>query len=148
VETPFQLTLGGREALRGYREERFPGAHRVLLTLEDRIYLPSPSPGLFDAGLALFVDAGQMGAGDVPFGDDTGWVASVGAGLRISLPPGTTNVFRIDVAMPLGKKTQIKDLILRINLRELLGLLPGLRDRQLLRSLRSGVRPTFVTAPW
>jgi outer membrane protein assembly factor BamA len=148
VETPFQLTLGGRTGVRGYREEDHPGAHRVVFTLEDRVYLPSPSPGLFDLGLAFFVDAGNMQAGEVPFGADSGWMASAGLGLRLGLPPGTTNVFRIDLAVPLSTRVQPKDIIVRFNLRELLGVLPGLRDRQLLRSLRSGVRPTFVKAPW
>jgi len=148
VETPFQLTLGGRTALRGYRGETYPGAQRALITLEDRIYLPSPSPGLFDMGLAFFLDAGHMQAGEAPFGMDSGWVATIGAGLRFGLPPGTANVLRIDVALPLGRKAQLKDMILRVNLREVLGLLPGLRDRQLLRSLRSGVRPAFVALPW
>jgi len=147
VETPFQLSLGGGTALRGYREEEYPGAHRVLMTLEDRVYLPSPSPGLFDMGLALFLDVGHMRAGEAPFGMDSGWVGTIGGGLRLGLPPGTTNVLRIDLAIPFGKKAQIKDLILRVDLRELLGILPGLRDRQLLRSLRSGVRPPFVALP-
>ena len=72
----------------------------------------------------------------------------MGAGLRIGLPPATANVVRIDLALPLGGSAQLKDLILRVNLRELLGILPGSTDRQLLRSLRSGVRPAFVTTPW
>jgi len=148
VDTPFQLTLGGRTALRGYREEYYPGAQRVVFTLEDRIYLPSPSPGLFDLGMAFFVDLGRMWAGKAPFGVTSDWLGTVGGGLRISLPPGTTSVLRIDLGFPLGKKAQLKDVILRVNMRELLGILPGLRDRQLLRSLRNGVRPTFVTSPW
>jgi len=148
VETPFQLTLGGRAALRGYRDEVYPGAHRILMTLEDRVFLPSPSPGLVDLGLAFFLDVGHMGAGEVPFGVDSGWRGNLGVGFRLGLPPGTTNVFRIDLAVPLGSKTQLEDVILRVNLRELLGILPGLRDRQLMRSLRSGVRPTFVSPPW
>ncbi len=148
VETPFQLTLGGRENLRGFRDEAYPGARRVVMTLEDRIFLPSPSPGLVDLGLAFFADLGHMRAGDAPFGTDSEWVGTVGAGLRLGLPPGTSNTIRIDLAFPVGGRAQLKDLILRVNLRELIGLLPGLTDRQLLRSLRSGVRPTFVTTPW
>lgn len=148
VETPFQLTLGGRVGLRGYREDAFPGAQRILLTLEDRVFLPSPSPGLADLGLAAFLDVGRMWAGEAPFGVDSGWRGAAGVGLRIGLPPGTKNVFRIDVATPLGMKVQLKDLVLRVSLQELLGILPGLMDRQLLRSLRSGVRPTFVSVPW
>jgi hypothetical protein len=55
---------------------------------------------------------------------------------------------RIDLALPIKSRPQPKDMILRINIRELIGILPGLRDRQLLRSLRSGVRPTYVTTPF
>ncbi len=148
VETPFQLTIGGRSELRGYREEDYPGAHRLVLTFEDRIFLPSPSPGLFDVGLAAFVDVGRMGAGEVPFGQDSGWLGNVGIGLRFGLPPGTNSMIRIDLILPMKSRTQWKDLILRVNIRELIGILPGLRDRQLLRSLRSGVRPAYVTSPF
>jgi hypothetical protein len=148
VHAPYQLTLGGKEALRGYREEDFPGGRRVVMTLEDRIYLPWPAPELFDFGLALFVDVGHIQSGEVPYGVNPGWRASVGAGIRFGLPPGTGNMARIDIAAPLGAKTQFKDLVVRLNLQELLGLLPGVRDRQLLRSLRNGVRPTIITLPW
>jgi hypothetical protein len=148
VETPFQLTLGGRTALRGFKDEAYPGGQRIIFTLEDRVYLRSPSPGLADVGVSAFLDVGRMWAGGAPFGMDSGWLGTVGLGLRLGLPPGTKDVIRIDLAMPMGRKAQLKDLILRVNLRELIGLLPGFTDPQLLRSLRSGVRPTFVTTPW
>jgi hypothetical protein len=148
VHTPFQLTLGGKEALRGYREEAFPGGQRVVMTLEDRIYLPWPAPELFDFGLTLFVDVGHIQPGGVPYGVDSGWRASVGTGIRFGLPPGTGNLTRIDLAVPLGTKVQLKDLVLRVSLQELLGILSGVRDSQLLRSLRNGVRPTIITLPW
>lgn len=148
VHTPFQLTLGGKEALRGYREETFPGGRRVVMTLEDRIYLPWPARELFDFGLALFVDVGHIQPGEAPFGVHSGWRASVGTGIRFGLPPGTGNMARIDLAVPLGAKTQFKDLVLRVSLQEILGVLSGVRDRQLLRSLRNGVRPTIIAQPW
>ena len=94
------------------------------------------------------MDAGTAWAGEVPFGIDSQWTGSLGAGLRIALPPETTNALRIDLALPLRKGSKWKDLILRVSLSELLGLLPGMRDRQLLRSLRNGVRPTLLTTPW
>ena len=119
-----------------------------MVTLEDRVYLPSPSPGFADIGVSAFVDFGRMWPGEAPFGVDSGWVGTVGAGLRLGLPPGTENVIRLDLAMPVDKRAQLKDLIFRVNLSELLGILPGLRDPQLLRSLRSGVRPPFITTPW
>ncbi len=148
AETPFQLTLGGHTSVRGYSQSDFPGGRRVVMTIEDRIRLPGPARELWDLGLTVFLDAGHMGAGDVPFGSDSGWVGSIGGGIRFGFPPRTTNMTRIDVALPLGKGTQWKDVILRVSLNELLGLLPGVRDEQLLRSLRNGIRPTFTTLPW
>ncbi|MFO8172689.1 MAG: BamA/TamA family outer membrane protein [Gemmatimonadota bacterium] len=148
VETPFQLTLGGSEAVRGYREEDFPGGQRVVFTWENRTYIPWPAPELFDFGLSAFADIGHIQPGGVPFGVESGWRASIGAGIRFGLPPGTGNMTRIDLAMPLGNRTQLKDLVLRVSLREVLGLLPGVRDPQLIRSLRSGVRPSVIALPW
>lgn len=147
VETPFQLTLGGRQAVRGYREEEFPGGRRVVLTAEDRIYLPWPAPGLMDFGLSFFADVGFMRPGDVPFGMASGWRAALGTGIRFGLPPGTGNMSRIDLAIPLEGRIQLKDVVLRISLREILGILPGARDYQMVRSLRSGVRPTIISLP-
>ncbi len=148
VRTPFQLTLGGKEALRGYSSEAFPGARRVVFSLEDRLYLPWPAPELFDFGLSFFLDLGHMKPGHIPFAVDSGWQAAVGAGIRFGLPPGTGNIARIDLAAPLGPKAQLRDIIIRFSLQEVLGLLPGFRDEQLVRSLRSGVRPTVITLPW
>jgi len=148
VQTPFQLTLGGREAIRGYSDSAFPGGRRVVMSLEDRIYLPWPAPDLFDFGLSFFMDLGHIQPGDVPFGVDSGWRSAVGAGIRFGLPPGTGNMTRIDMAAPLGPRAQLKDMILRISLQEVLGLLPGFRDEQLVRSLRSGVRPNVISLPW
>ena len=55
---------------------------------------------------------------------------------------------RIDLAFPLGPRAQPKDIVFRLSLQEVLGLLPGFRDDQLVRSLRSGVRPTLISLPW
>jgi hypothetical protein len=148
VQTPFQLTLGGSQAVRGYSDSDFPGGRRVVMSLEDRIFLPWPAPELFDFGLSLFVDLGHIQPGDVPFGIDSGWRSAIGAGIRFGLPPGTGNMTRIDLAAPFGPGAQLKDVILRISLQEVLGLLPGFRDDQLVRSLRSGVRPEVITLPW
>lgn len=148
VQTPFQLTLGGRYGIRGYREDAFPGGQRIVMTVEDRVYLPWPAPGLFDFGLSLFMDLGHIQPGEVPFGVDSGWRAAVGGGIRFGLPPGTGNIARIDLAAPIGPRVQIKDIVLRVSLQEILGILPGMRDRQLVRSLRNGVRPGITNQPW
>jgi hypothetical protein len=148
VQTPFQLTLGGRQAVRGFSDSAFPGGRRIVMSLEDRVYLRWPAPELFDFGFSFFMDLGHIQPGDVPFGIDSGWRSAVGAGIRFGLPPGTLNMTRIDLAAPLGPGAQLKDVVLRISLQEVLGLLPGFRDDQLVRSLRSGVRPTIISLPW
>jgi len=148
VKTPFQLTLGGMRSVRGYSEEAFPGGRRVVMSLEDRLYLPWPAPELFDFGLSFFIDMGHIQPGGVPFGVDSGWRTAVGTGIRFGFPPGTGNITRIDVAAPVGPRAQMKDIVLRISLQEVLGLLPGFRDEQLGRSLRAGVRPSVITVPW
>lgn len=145
VRTPFQLTLGGRTGVRGYRMEEFPGGRRLIFTLEDRIYLSWPFPEIFDFGLSFFADLGTIRAAEAPFGRHSGWRGSVGAGVRFGFPPGTSKLARVDLALPLGHRSQLKDLILRISLEELLGLLPGIRDQQLLRSLRAGLHPHSLT---
>ena len=134
VDRPFQLTLGGRRGLRGFHEEAYPGARRLIVNLEDRIYLGWPAPDLFDMGFTVFADVGRMLPGDVPFGLDSGWRGSVGAGLRIGFPAGTRGVARIDVAWPLGAGSATGGPILRISLSDLLGLRQGFEDPQLNRS--------------
>jgi hypothetical protein len=148
VQTPFQLTLGGRQAVRGYADTAFPGGRRLVMSVEERTYFPWPAPELFDFGLSMFMDLGHIQPGGVPFGVDSGWRAAFGVGIRFGLPPGTGNMTRIDLAAPVGPGAQLKDVILRISLQEILGLLPGFRDDQLVRSLRNGVRPTLVSLPW
>lgn len=142
METPFQLTLGGRTAVRGYTQEDDPGAQRVVMTLEDRIHVKWPAPSLFDLGLTLFGDLGRMWAGDVPFGRDSGWRGSVGGGLRLGFPAGSRGVARFDVAFPLGADNA-RGPIFRITLYESLGLIAGFFDPQTERSRRITVGPDF-----
>ena len=135
VRHPFQLTLGGREGLRGYREDRYPGGRRILATIEDRIHLGWPSPDLLDFGFTVFADVGRMWAGDAPFGRDTGWIGDVGGGLRFGFPNGSRGVVRIDVAVPLVGG----DPVFRVSLREFFGLRRGFDDEQIVRSRVLGI---------
>lgn len=141
VDRPFQLTLGGRTGVRGYDAETFPGARRIVLNLEDRIYLGWPLPDLVDLGVTLFGDVGRVWAGDVPFGVDSGWRGSVGAGLRIGFPAGSRDVARIDLAWPVDGGGFAGGPVLRIALVDLIGLEGGLEDMQLERSRLLGVGP-------
>lgn len=103
--TPFQLTLGGERALRGYDDWRFPGGRRVVLSAEDRYYLGWPFPDLIDLGLTAHVDAGHIWRGDVPqpYGADSGWKFSGGLGVRVNFPAGGRTTYRVDYAMPFDR---------------------------------------------
>ena len=143
---PFQLTLGGVSGLRGHSVDDFPGGRRLVATLEDRIYFGSPSDGFMDVGMTAFVDVGSIWEGGVPFGADSGPLATAGAGLRIGFPGGTGGVVRIDVAFPLNGPDAFGGPTFRTSA-ELLGLIRGVEDRQLRRSRRPGVGPGILPDP-
>lgn len=146
TRTPFQLTLGGDDALRGYRPQRFPGGRRVVGTIEDRIYFGWPFRDVLDLGATLFADVGRIYPGDVPFGLDSGWRASVGAGLRGSFPAGGRTTYRIDVAMPVGGSSY-KDARLIVSVGELIGLSSPFETRQLARSRSGGLSGDLFSFP-
>jgi hypothetical protein len=99
---PFQLSLGGREGVRSLRDDELPGGRRVLLVAEDRVRIPWPRWKGLELGATAFADAGRMWAGDAPYGEDGGWVGSVGFGLRIAIPSGARIVWRPEIAFPVG----------------------------------------------
>jgi len=144
---PFQLTLGGEDMLRGYRDEFFPGGQRLVVNVEDRMRFHTPLDRLMDLGATVFADAGVAWAGDVPFGEDSGLQGNVGVGLRVGFPTGTRQVLRFDFAWPMGQDAAFDNVVFRITGFELLGLLNGLEDRQLQRSRRSGVAAGLFDSP-
>jgi len=118
---PFQLTLGGSTGIRGYPERSYPGAARLVASVEDRFYVAWPAPRLLDLGVSFFGDVGRMWPGSVPFGADSGWRGSVGGGVRVGFPAGTRGVLRLDLAFPLDR-ARAGDPILRLALFEVMGL--------------------------
>jgi len=147
MDRPYQLTLGGRESVRAFNEDAFPGAHRMIATIEQRLPLPGISTGFADFGWAAFADAGKVWAGDVPYGADSDWEAGIGIGLRMGAPAGVQNVFRVDFGMPLTGHREEKGVVIRIYT-ELFGLL-DLRawPTQTMRSRWHGVDPDLSTRP-
>lgn len=140
TRTPFQLTLGGDRNLRGYRYERFPGGRRVLVNAEDRVYFGWPLRDVLDMGGTVFLDAGRMWPGDVPFGHDSGWRATAGVGLRGAFPAGGRSNFRIDFATPLDGSFRLNKFRMILSASELLGIGGAeTSDTQLLRSRNEGV---------
>jgi len=121
MDLPFQLTLGGREGVRAFTEDAFPGARRALVTVEPRIPLSGLGWGLADIGLAAFVDAGRTWGGGVPFGETSEWQIGIGGGLRIGLPAGGLDVLRVDVGRSVSAAGD-QGVVFRVYT-ELLGLL-------------------------
>jgi hypothetical protein len=138
---PFQLTLGGPQGVRGHRDHEFPGAQRLVFSAEDRVYLGWPFPDLFDLGATIFADIGRIWAGDVPFGADSGWRGTIGAGLRFGFPEGSRGVIRVDAAWPVTAGFGPRDVVFRISFGDLIGFTQGLEDLQLARSRRMTVGP-------
>lgn len=138
--TPFQLTLGGDRHLRGYRYDRFPGGRRSVITVEDRMYIGWPLPDVVDIGATVFADVGHIWPGDVPFGVDSGWRTTVGAGIRGSFPAGSRSSFRLDFATPAGGGFRLSNVRMILSASELLGIgTSDVPDIQLLRSRNDGV---------
>ena len=134
TRTPFQLTLGGDRALRGYEREAFPGGRRVLATLEQRVDFHWPAPEVLDVGGTVFVDAGSIWPGDVPFGTDSGWRASAGLGLRGSFPAGGRTAYRLEYAVPIEGKTDLGGGRLLFTIGEMHGVSRVFGDPQVGRS--------------
>ncbi|NIP58728.1 MAG: BamA/TamA family outer membrane protein [Gemmatimonadetes bacterium] len=142
---PFQLTLGGRTAVRGFSESDFPGNRRLVVSVEDRFYLGWPAPDLFDLGMTFFADAGKIWAGDVPYGETVPWQASLGAGLRLEFPSQSRNTLRIDLAVPVSGSDAFGSPIFRVTFLELLGVRPGFADEEIFRSRRPSVGADLLT---
>ncbi|MGH9749674.1 MAG: BamA/TamA family outer membrane protein [Candidatus Polarisedimenticolia bacterium] len=101
-----QILLGADTGLRGFDNRRFDGNKRVLLNVEDRVYLLFDWARLLSIGVVAFADAGYVwraGRGVDP-GD---LLADVGVGLRFDLTRGRSGtVIRLDWAYPLSRLGQ------------------------------------------
>jgi hypothetical protein len=145
TRTPFQLTLGGFDGLRGFDGERLPGGRRFVATLEDRFYIGWPFPNVLDVGGTVFADVGRIWPGDAPFGIDSGWRASAGLGLRGSFPEGSRSTYRIDIAWPLDRGSGFTDFRLSLSVGETRGLHARMADSQLVRSRTQNVGGELFT---
>jgi hypothetical protein len=110
--TPLQLLLGDLQGgVRGYAGSRDAGARRVVSRIEERWSIGGITS--HDAmGLATFVDAGRIWAGDAPFGATTNVKVGFGAGLLAAFPAQSHRLWRLDVAVP-----AIRDARARVELR-------------------------------
>ncbi|CAN5820567.1 hypothetical protein BH23GEM6_BH23GEM6_08790 [soil metagenome] len=143
--TPFQLTLGSDAGLRGFGRHMDPGGRRVVASLEHRAYLGWPLPDLLDLGGVAFLDAGKIWPGAAPFGVTSPTRVNVGAGLRAAFPPGSRQTLRIDVGVPIVSREGERRFLVSVGMGQVIGSRAERHDRQLQRSLRFGLAPTFIT---
>ena len=143
MDRPFQLTGGGRDGVRGYSIDAFPGGRRLLATLEDRF--PLVSYEAVDVGLSLFGDLGKVWGQDVPWGVDSGWRSALGLGLRLNFPSGGIRTMRLDFTLPLSTAKESQGVYFRMYTE--LGGLSQLRKRwsQTDRSRWSGIDTDLTT---
>ena len=99
---PFQLMLGDRQGgVRGYSASLEAGAARSVARVEERWSFGGVTQ--HDAlGVASFVDAGRVWAGDAPFGVNSRAKVGIGVGLLAALPPQSQRLWRLDFAVPVS----------------------------------------------
>jgi len=100
---PFQLALGARSGVRGYRRADVAGGQRLVLRLEDRWLIDTWRKDADVAG-AMFVDAGRLWAGDVPYGVRTPLRIGAGVGVLAAVPSGSRRTYRLELAFPLHRR--------------------------------------------
>jgi hypothetical protein len=96
---PFNLTLsdpvGG---VRGFASSNTPGGQRFVAVLESRQVVAKPFD-LGDLGVGAFIDAGRLWAGDIPYGVTTPLRTSFGVSLLAAVPPKSSRLWRLDLAI-------------------------------------------------
>jgi hypothetical protein len=102
VLIPHALALGSPEGgLRGYSGTEEYGGRRGIARLEEQVFLGSPFD-YSDAGISLFVDAGQLWPGDLPYAQRTPVRAAAGVSLLVAVPMRSTRTWRLEVAAPIN----------------------------------------------
>lgn len=102
VRVPYQLSFADPEGgMHGYLRSRTPGAHRVVGRVEERVRIPSRYT-VADFGAAMFVEAGKLWGGNVPYAMGSPVRGSVGLALIAAVPPKSRRLWRLDFAMPVG----------------------------------------------
>jgi hypothetical protein len=144
---PFQLTLGSRAGLRGYRPHVFMGERRAVATLEHRAYLGWPYPRLFDVGSAAFVDVGKIWQGGDLYGRESPVQASAGVGLRVAFPPGSRRTYRLDIAAPVAPRFDAGGIQVSLGIGQAVGRSAAGDHSQIRRSSRRALSASLFSFP-
>jgi len=144
TRTPFQLLLAGASGIRGYGDQALPVGTRVVIHAEERYFL-GVALGFADVGGTVFAEGARGWAGDVAFGENTGFLATVGVGLRVAAPRGSRRTYRLDLAFPLSRGRVPE---LRLAVRQQFGIFNGepvdvIRSRERISSVTVFDFPRF-----
>ena len=104
VLVPHSLSLGVPDGgIRGFRNTTTVGGRRGVARVDEQFYLGAPF-SFGDFGIAWFVDAGQLWAGDLPYGERTPLRAAAGASLLLAVPMRSTRMWRLEFAAPINRE--------------------------------------------
>lgn len=119
VIVPHALSLGIPDGgMRGYRNASTVAGRRAIVRLDEQKFLGTPF-AFGDFGLAGFVDAGQLWAGDLPYGVTTRARVSAGASMLLAIPMRSTRMWRLEYAVPLNRAPGASKWELRLSHRDL-----------------------------
>ncbi|HUJ16257.1 MAG TPA: hypothetical protein VL284_20880 [Thermoanaerobaculia bacterium] len=88
LDRDVQFFADGQNGLRAYPNFAFEGSRRVLLNLEQRVFLGREVLQIFEPGVAIFLDNAWL----------RGEHADAGAGVRFAIPRYESAIIRIDAA--------------------------------------------------
>lgn len=104
VLVPHALSLGLPDGgIRGFRTTTTVGGRRGIARLDEQFFLGAPF-AFGDLGIAFFTDAGQLWAGDIPYGARTPVRASAGASLLLAVPMRSKRTWRLEFAAPINRE--------------------------------------------
>ena len=114
IDTP--VTMGGDTGIRGFPLQYQHGQSNVKFTTEIRYYPRINLFKLFDLAGAAFIDSGKAMGSSIIKNNDTGWLYSVGAGIRLYSPHsgGNNPIIHIDFATPITDDADVNGFEVRI----------------------------------
>ncbi len=110
LDTDHVVEIGGDNGLRGYPLRYQSGDSSVVLSVEQRYFTDWYPFRLVRVGGAVFFDVGRVWGPNAIDSENLGWLTDVGVGLRFAPTRlGTTKVFHLDIAFPLGGDEDIDE---------------------------------------
>ena len=110
------VTLGGNNGLRGFPLQYQHGENSIKVTTELRYYPEINLFKLFDLAGVAFADAGRTSGKSTVQNIESGWLGSVGLGLRLHSPHSGGNhpIIHIDFAFPQSENPNINSFEIRV----------------------------------